>query len=76
MAGPQIRVQTRSTYGRPRMSRIANGAGGREQVRFNAELPLRRELNAIAIEDNVTLSEVVRRACREYVERRKQKGLL
>lgn len=40
-------------------------------IRFVCEIPLRRSLVAIAKTEDVSLSEVVRRACREYVEGRR-----
>jgi hypothetical protein len=37
-------------------------------IRIACEIPLRSKLVAIAEREDVSLSEVVRRACREYLE--------
>lgn len=40
-------------------------------IRFVCEIPLRIRLVGIAKRNKVSLSEVVRRACREYVEKQR-----
>ncbi len=57
----------RINTGRPRTS-SANAHGGRIAVRLVMEPELRRTLNDLAIREDVSLSEIVRRACREYIE--------